>query len=59
MAIGMVGLVLDHAYQARMREASQLASEAMDLIESIHDDILTVGLSLPLIYAKSESGEWR
>jgi hypothetical protein len=28
MAIGMAGLVIDHAYQARMREASQLASEA-------------------------------
>ncbi|MDT7721827.1 MAG: hypothetical protein QOE94_2838, partial [Mycobacterium sp.] len=59
MAIGMVALVLDHAYQARLREASPLASEAMDLIESIHDDILTVGMSLPLIYVKSESGEWR
>ncbi len=59
MAIGMVALVLDHAYHARLREASPLASEAMDLIESIHDDILTVGMSLPLIYVKSESGEWR
>jgi class 3 adenylate cyclase len=59
LTIGMVALVLDHAYQARLREASPLASEAMDLIESIHDDILTVGMSLPLIYVKSESGEWR
>ena len=48
----MAGLVIDHAYQARMREASQLASEAMALIESIGDPTLTVGLSVPVIYAK-------
>ena len=29
LAIGMAGLVIDHAFQDRMREASQLASEAM------------------------------
>ena len=29
LAIAMAGLVMDHAYQDRMREASQLASEAM------------------------------
>ena len=29
LAIAMAGLVIDHAYQDRMREASQLASEAM------------------------------
>jgi class 3 adenylate cyclase len=58
LAIAMVGLVLDYAYQARMLEASPLASEAMALIESIDDQTLTVGLSVPLIYAKVESGEW-
>ena len=58
LAIGMAGLVMDHAYQDRMREASQLASEAMALIESIGDPTLTVGLSFPAIYAKIESGEW-
>ena len=31
LAIGMVGLVIDHEYQDRIREASQLASEAMAL----------------------------
>ena len=41
----MAGLVMDHAFQDRMREASQLASEAMALIESIGDPTLTVGLS--------------
>jgi hypothetical protein len=44
--------------QARLREASQLASEAMALIESIGDATLTVGLSRACIYAKGESGEW-
>ena len=57
LAIGMAGLVIDHAYQDRIREASQLASEAWALIESIGDPTLTVGLSLPVIYAKTESAE--
>ncbi|MGO9693532.1 MAG: AAA family ATPase [Mycobacterium sp.] len=58
LAIGMAGLVMDHALEDRLREASQLASEAMALIESIGDPTLTVGLSFPLATAKGESGEW-
>ena len=58
LAIAMAGLVIDHAYQSRMRQASQLASEAWALIESLGDPTLTVGLSFPLVYAKAESGEW-
>src|SRR5271166_1565456 len=58
LAIGMAGLVMDHTFQARLREASQLASEAMALIESVDDPNLTVGLSFTAIYAKGESGEW-
>ena len=58
LAIGMAGLVIDHAYQDRVREASQLASEAMALIESIGDPTLTVGLSFAPIYAKMESAEF-
>ena len=46
-----------HAYHGRHREASQLASEAMALIESIGDPTLTVGLSFAAIYAKNEAGE--
>jgi hypothetical protein len=57
LAIATAGLVLDHAFQDRMREASQLASEAMALIESIGDPTLTVGLSFAPIYAKAESLE--
>jgi class 3 adenylate cyclase len=58
LAIGMAGVVMDHGFQDRMREASQLASEAMALVESVGDSTLTVGLSMPLIYAKGESAEW-
>jgi class 3 adenylate cyclase len=57
LAIAMAGLVIDHAHQGRMREASQLASEHMALIESLGDPTLTVGLSFAVIYAKMESAE--
>ena len=58
LAIAMAGLVTDRAHQDRMREASQLASEAWALIESLGDPTFTVGLSFPVIYAKAESGEY-
>jgi hypothetical protein len=58
LAIAMAGLVMDHAYQGRVRKASQLASEAMALMESLGDPTLTVGLSPLAIYAKIESAEW-
>jgi hypothetical protein len=57
LAIATAGLVTDHAFQDRTREASQLASEAMALTESIGDPTLTVGLSLAAIYAKISNGE--
>jgi hypothetical protein len=41
-----------------MRKASQLASEAMALIESVGDPTLTVGLSTATIYAKIENAAW-
>jgi hypothetical protein len=58
LAIALAGLVIDHVYQDRMREASQLASEAMALIESVGDPTLTVGLSTSTIYAKIENAAW-
>ena len=58
LAIGMAGMVMDHAYQGRIRAASRLASEAMALIESLGDPTLTVGLSYPAIYATIECGHW-
>src|SRR5262249_55898274 len=58
LAIAMAGQVWDHTYQSRLREASQLASEAMALIDSIGDPTLKIGLSIALIYAKGECTEW-
>jgi hypothetical protein len=58
LAIGMAGLVIERAFQGRIREASQLASEAWSLVESLGDPDLTVGLSFPVIYAKAHGGEW-
>ena len=57
LAIAMAGLVIDHAYQDRMREASRLASEAWALIESVGDPTLTVGLSLA--GHLRQDGKWR
>jgi hypothetical protein len=58
LAIATAGLVMDHAHQARMREASQLASEAWALAESVGDPTLTVGLSMPLLFAMMENSKW-
>ena len=49
---------MDHLFQGHMREASQLASEAMALLDSVGDPTFTVGLSFAPIYAKAESAEW-
>jgi hypothetical protein len=58
LAIGMAGLLMDQLFQGHVREASQLASEAVALLDSIGDPTLTVGLSFAPIYAKAESAEW-
>ncbi len=58
LAIAMAGLVVDHTYQARVREASRLASEHMALIESIGDPTWTVLLSSAAIHAKMVSAEF-
>ena len=49
---------MDHVFLGRIGEASQLASEAWTLSESIGDPTLTVALSFPLVYAKIESAEF-
>jgi class 3 adenylate cyclase len=58
LAIAMAGLVMAHALRDRLREASQLASEAMTVIESVGDPTLTVGLSFASIYPKIEVADW-
>jgi hypothetical protein len=57
LTIGTAGLVNEHMMRGRVREASSLASECMELIESIGDPVLTVGLSFLTILAKCETGE--
>jgi class 3 adenylate cyclase len=58
LGIATAGMVVGYAHQDRVREASQLASEAWALAESVGDATLTVGLSFPVIYGKIESAEW-
>jgi class 3 adenylate cyclase len=58
LAIAMAGLVVDHTFQDRVPEASRLATEAVVLIESIDNPVLTVGLSFTQIRAFAASGEW-
>ena len=57
LALGMTGMVMDHMMQARVREASRLASEQMTLLESIGDPALTVGAGLMAILMKYRTGE--
>jgi hypothetical protein len=53
----MAGLVSAHVLRNRIREASQLASEYMTLVESLDDPVLTVALSFSGIIAKIQRGE--
>ena len=57
LAVGMAGLMMEHTWHSRVREASQLASEFMALVESIGDSTLTIGLSFAAIVAKVEAAE--
>jgi class 3 adenylate cyclase len=58
LGIATAGLVVGYAHQDRVREASELASEAWALAEAVGDATLTVGLSFPVIYGQIESAEW-
>ena len=57
LAIGMVGLVAEHFVYGRVREASQVGSELMALVESIDDPTLTLGLATTLATTKFGTGE--
>jgi hypothetical protein len=54
----MAGLVMEHVIRGRLRQASQLASENMALIESIGDPALTVALSFASSVAKFQVAEF-
>jgi class 3 adenylate cyclase len=45
LAIGMSGVVTEHQYAGRSPEGAQLASEQMELLQSIDDPSLTMGLA--------------
>jgi adenylate cyclase len=57
LAIGTAGQVEVHYMNAHRREASRLASELGELLESIADPTLTVALSFPSMQAKQETAE--
>ncbi len=57
LAMAMGGWVPALIVHARFVEASQLASELADLLESIGDPTLTLGLSYAALAAKLERGE--
>lgn len=57
LAIGMAGMTVEYVMHGRVRDASQLASEYMALLESIGDPELTIAFSFAGIVAKHETGE--
>jgi adenylate cyclase len=57
LAMGMAGWVSTLIVHARLVEASRLASELTDLLESIGDPMLTLGLLYAALAAKYQTGE--
>jgi hypothetical protein len=57
LAIGMAGVVTEHLFCGRVREASRLASEQMALLESIGDPGLTIEAGFMAIFVKYHCGE--
>ena len=58
LAVGMAGQVAALAGHQRLREAAQLASKLIALVEEIGDRALIVNLLSAAIYAKAEVGEF-
>lgn len=57
LAMGMVGYVMALTIHSYHRESSRMATECMELFESIGDPTLIIGLAFPLVLAKYEAGE--
>jgi hypothetical protein len=55
-SLGMAGMLMVHILHGRAREASELASEYMTLVESIGDPTLTVVLAFVALPIKMETG---
>ena len=58
LAIGMAGLLAEHMLRGRVREASQLASDHMALIESIDDPISSLGCRLRRSPLRLKPARW-
>jgi class 3 adenylate cyclase len=56
LAFGMAGMLPVHALHGRVREASQLASEYMTLVESIGDPTFSVLLAFSALPIKLQTG---
>lgn len=57
LAIGMAGLVIAENMNARYREASDLSTELIRLLDDIGDPTLVVALSFAAMVAKNETAE--
>lgn len=57
LAVGMSGLLLTLAFHGQFRQSARLASEYAELLDSIDDPELTVGLLFGAVVAKWEAGE--
>jgi adenylate cyclase len=57
LAIGMTGLVIAKNMNAHYREAADLGTELVRLLDAIGDPILTVALSFAAMVAKNETAE--
>ena len=57
LAIAMAGLLMTQTLHHQYRESSRLASEQAELLESIGDPTMTVGLLYGANFAKLEAGE--
>jgi class 3 adenylate cyclase len=57
LAIAMAGGIMGHVAYGRVREASQMASEQMALLDSVGDSTLTIGLSFAAIIGKHAAGD--
>jgi adenylate cyclase len=57
LAIAMAGMLMTQTLHHQYRESSRLASEQAELLESIGDPTMTVGLLYGANFAKLEAGE--
>ncbi len=58
LAIALAGLAFERMFECRVTEASELASEFMQLVESLGDPALIIGLSPMAIIAKMQAAEF-